>query len=189
MPRGLFPASLDCYELPEGGLAFAAHNVVYERRIRAFADLFCGQRGMVAAENRLCACLLGNRCQRQGLLVLKAHGGQAHQIVAVYDLASHIPCGFSGRGCPPHEPCIDHPHAPPGKPDRDWARGRCGQSRAELRERIAAIPSSLALIHFQQPKAGIPVELIGPADVGGNLLHSVPAAVAIGIAPNPGRGA
>ena len=29
-------------QLPEGGLPLAANNVVYERRILAFADLFCG---------------------------------------------------------------------------------------------------------------------------------------------------
>ena len=175
MSSRTFAGQPGLYQLPEGGLALAAHNVVDERGIRAFADLLRGQRGMIAAKNRLCACLLGDLCQSQGLLVLEAHGGQAHQIVAVDDPAAHIPGGFSGRGCPPHEPCIDHPHAPPGKPAPDWARGRCGRSRAGPREMIAVIPSSApsaSAFTLSNLEGRLPVELVGPGDVGGNLFHS-----------------
>ena len=82
------------YQLPEGGLTLAAHDVVDELRIRAFADLLCSQGGMIASENRLCACLFGDGCQSQGFLVLKAHGGQAHQIVAVNDPLHILPVIF-----------------------------------------------------------------------------------------------
>ena len=41
---------------------------------------------MVASEDRLHSRLLGDSCQGQSLLILKAHGGEAHQIISLRQL-------------------------------------------------------------------------------------------------------
>ena len=78
-----FSFQLGLNQLPECGLSLATDDVVYEIGLRAFPDLLRRQGGMIPSEDRLSSCLFSYTRQSQGFLILKAHGGQAHQIIAL----------------------------------------------------------------------------------------------------------